>query len=255
MPTKIIDLSCPIKNDSVDPTSESTVIRYHTHEEHKRQSAKRLKIPSDQVEWSCAQETVTLPSHAGTHVDAPWHFGPQQAGEKAMTIDEVPLDWLYSDGVMLDFSSKKNWDPITEDDLKRELERIKYELKPKDIVLIYTGVDKYFYADDLKFTELGTGLVWDSVDWLIDQGVRVIATDSLTLDLPIPCMVDRYTKGDKSAFFPTHRIGRERKYIHIEKVFNMDKLPRPFGFKFACFPIKLEAASGAWARAVAIFED
>jgi kynurenine formamidase len=230
MPVKIIDLSCPIRNESVDPSAEGGFITYHDHEEHKRLSAKKLGIPSEQVEWSCAYETVNLPSHTGTHVDAPWHFGPKQAGKPSMTIDQVPLEWLYGDGVMLDFSHKKNWDPITVEDLKRQLKRIKYTLKPGDIVLIRTGVDKYYYANDPKFAEMGTGLIWESVEWLIDQGIKVIATDSQTLDLPIPCMVQKYTRGDKSAFFPVHRIGRERKYLHIEKVFNMDKITQTVRF-------------------------
>jgi len=55
--------------------------------------------------------------------------------------------------------------------------------------------------------------------------------------------------------WPAHFLGREREYCHIEKMANLDKIPKPFGFKVACFPIKVEKASAGWVRAVAIIEE
>ena len=45
---------------------------------------------------------VTLITHAGTHVDAPYHYFPTAGGERARTIDELPLDWFLRPGVRLD---------------------------------------------------------------------------------------------------------------------------------------------------------
>jgi kynurenine formamidase len=39
---------------------------------------------------------------------------------------------------------------------------------------------------------------------------------------------------------------------HVEKLYNLKKLPRPFGFKVALFPVKLENCTAGWVRAVAI---
>jgi kynurenine formamidase len=36
---------------------------------------------------------------------------------------------------------------------------------------------------------------------------------------------------------------------------NLDKIPKPYGFKVAVFPIKIVKASAAWIRAVAIIEE
>lgn len=58
-----------------------------------------------------------------------------------INIDEIPLDWCYSDGVVLDFRHKADGERITVDDVQKELERIQYEIKPLDIVLIQTGAD------------------------------------------------------------------------------------------------------------------
>jgi hypothetical protein len=37
-------------------------------------------------------------------VDAPWHYASTtDGGKRAMTIDEMPLDWFLRPGVKLDF--------------------------------------------------------------------------------------------------------------------------------------------------------
>ena len=46
---------------------------------------RRSDLPDGQG-W--ASETVKLITHAGTHVDAPWHYFPTSGGERARTIDE-----------------------------------------------------------------------------------------------------------------------------------------------------------------------
>ena len=43
-----------------------------------------------------AVETVTISTHNGTHLDAPYHFHPtMDNGKPALTIDEVPLEWCF----------------------------------------------------------------------------------------------------------------------------------------------------------------
>jgi hypothetical protein len=50
-------------------------------------------------------------------------------------------------------------------------------------------------------------------------------------------------------------VGRKKEYCHIEKMANLDKVPKPFGFKVACFPVKISKAGAGWCRAVAILEQ
>lgn len=246
---KIWDLSYTMKNYSFEPNEVK--ITHLSHAENQRKYAKRLGLPIDQVAPFGANDHITTLSHAGTHVDAPWHFGPTTAGKPAKKIDEVPLEWCFGNGVLLDFSkTKKPGEGISTEDLKKELNRIHYTLKPKDIVMIRTGAEDY--EDDPKFAELASGLVKESLMWLLDQGIQLIGTDAYTLDIPIPRMVEELKKGNKEAFFPVHYAGREREYIHAEKLSNLKSLPKPSGFKVAMFPIKIEGGAGGWARAVAI---
>ncbi|MCS7288197.1 MAG: cyclase family protein, partial [Roseiflexus sp.] len=92
--------------------------------------------------------------------------------------------------------------------------------------------------------------------WLIEQGIRTMGIDAWGWDQPFWAMKERYQQtGDPSVIWEAHRVGRDLEYCHIEKLANLDALPRPFGFKVACFPVKLTGGSAGWTRVVAIFED
>ena len=86
-----------------------------------------------------AGETLTLSTHDGTHVDAPWHYAPVSEGKKARTIDEMPIERFYGNGVVIDMQHKPRGAAVTSADLKAALKKIKYTLKPGDIVLPADG--------------------------------------------------------------------------------------------------------------------
>ena len=92
----------------------------------------------------------------------------------------------------------------------------------------------------------------ESTVWLIDQGIKIVGIDSWTWDQPFDVMLKR-PKPRK--FLEAHFVGSKREYCHLENMTNLDKIPIPFGFKVAVFPVKIEGASGGWTRAVAIIED
>jgi kynurenine formamidase len=231
-------------------------VRYVDHREFARRLAYMFgvqpqAIPVPGVHQSF--EYVNLSSHAGTHVDAPSHYGPSKEGKIGRHIDEIPLEWCFAPGVKLDFSHIPPDVAIGVDDFKAELDRIGYTIRPLDIVMIRTGAE--CYIDDLKYREKGAGITAEACHWLLDQGVKVIGTDSVTLDQPHRIMAEKLNAGDTYAWFPVHYVGREREYLMIEKLNNLGRLPRPFGFKVAAFPVRIERGSGGWCRAVAIFDD
>ena len=57
-------------------------------------------------------------------------------GERAITIDEVPLEWCFSDGVKLDLRSYDDGYVLTKDDLRNEIKKINYDIKPLDMIFI-----------------------------------------------------------------------------------------------------------------------
>src|SRR5215510_4294377 len=187
---RIIDLSVPLMNYSMD-THEQT-IHYLDHAEVARQRAKTYDIPADRFpvpHQHTASEVVTLTTHAGTHVDAPWHYGPLSEGRPARTIDEIPLEWCYGDGVVLDFTAKHADEAISPGDLDAALRRIGHRLQPLDIVLIRTGCDRFF--DQPDWSRRHPGMSREATLHLIDQGIRMMGTDGWGFDIPIPTMVER----------------------------------------------------------------
>jgi kynurenine formamidase len=254
---KIIDLSVPIEHDSPSERWPPKIRYSPDHREGAVDLGKRFSVKSGDLVYSnglgWAFEEITAITHVGTHLDAPWHYHPLSEGKVAKTIDEIPLEWCYSDGVVLDLRHKKPGELIMIEDIKQALERIGYKIKPYDIVLLMTGCDKKLGRGDY-FEQPGMGR--EGTLWLVEQGVKIIGIDAYTLDRAFKDMAEDYGQsGDGRVIWPAHFAGITKEYCHIEKLANLDKIPRPYGFKVACFPIKIAKASAGWVRAVAIIEE
>lgn len=249
---QFIDLSVTLDTDS--EMKKKPDIKYKDHVLTAQSLAPTYGIkPEDFPEGKyCAIEEVTLSTHEGTHLDAPWHYYPTSEGKPSRTIDEIPLNWCFSDGVVLDFSYKKAGEDITAEDIQKQLQDINYELKPFDIVLIRTDVYKYYGRSD--YLDLNPGVTREATLFLINKGIRVMGIDAWGWDRPHCIMMEELKKGFKGRFWESHLVGKEREYCHLERLANLDKIPKPFGFKVAVFPIKIKKASGGWVRAVAMME-
>jgi kynurenine formamidase len=254
---RLIDLSVPLESGAVSEPMPPT-IRYATHDgEGLRQMQNLLGIRPEDLVMSgglgWAVEEVQAITHTGTHVDAPYHYGPTSEGRPARRIDEVPLEWCFAPGVVLDVRHKTAGEEITVADLQTALERIGHELRPLDIVLLQTGADSRLDSRDY-FAQPGLGRA--GVLWLVERGVKVIGIDAYTLDRPFAAMMaDYYRTGDGRFIWPAHFAGITREYCQIEKLANLDQLPRPSGFTVSIFPVKIQGASAGWCRAVAIVEE
>lgn len=250
----IYDLSVTLRPDHLE-NSELKLSRV-SHEEAARIFAKQHQIKVSALPHAefFATERIELRSHLGTHLDAPCHFYPTSEGKPAKFIEEVPLDWAFGDGVVLDFRHKKPAEPITEYDIAEALEKISYTPKQGDIVALWTGGTDG-YDNDPRFAESAAGMIGGALNYVFRLGVKVMATDSATIDMPIALMTERFVKGDKAAFFPIHRAGRLTEWTHAEKLAHFASLPKPYGFKFMFFPIKIFHGTGAWIRAVAIEDE
>ncbi len=203
----------------------------------------------DGMGW--ATETVTISTHNGTHLDAPYHFHPtMDNGQPALTIDEVPLEWCFSDGVKLDFRDKPDGYVCTAEDVRQELDRIGHTLKPLDIVLVNTAAGAHYGTPE--FLDKGCGMGREATLFLTKQGVLVTGTDGWSWDAPFSFTAKRFVEtGDPSMIWEGHKAGREIGYCHMEKLGNLEQLPAT-GFQVVCFPVKIHKASAGWTRAVAI---
>lgn len=250
---RLIDLSLPIEDQAAGEMLKPT-IEYVTHEAGGLESMMSVfgAKPEDFV-YSRGQgwavENLSVNTHAGTHVDAPYHYAATSEGKPARRIDEVPLDWCFGPGVVLDMRRKRPGEVISAADLASQFAAISYELRPMDIVLIQTGADRRWGTPDY-FRQ--PGLDRESTLWLVEQGVRMIGIDAWTLDREFAAQIADFRRtGDGRCLWPAHFAGIEREYCQIEKLANLDQLP-PFGFYVSCLPVKIKGASAGWCRAVGL---
>lgn len=254
---RLIDLSVSLEHNAVSEPMPAQ-IRYINHNgEGVRQMQQFFGVKPEDLAWSngCgwAIEEIQAITHTGTHVDAPYHYGQTSEGRPARRIDELPLDWFLAPGVVLDLRHKAAGDFITVADLQTALQDIAYLLKPLDIVLLHTGADKRLHSKEY-FAQPGLGR--EGVLWLVEQGVKVIGIDAYTLDRPFASMVADYRRtGDGRFIWPAHFAGLTREYCQIEKLANLDQIPRPRGFTVSCLPVKIKDASAGWCRAIALVPE
>lgn len=267
---KIIDLSLPI-DDALIETHAARIERIshaagvdHFNEVVMSQQpggkerfikgervAKPQEIPDAEM---LSLEIVCASVHMGTHLDAPFHYGSTCEGRPAKKISDVPLEWCYGPGVVLDFTHMKYPQNITKIDVVKALERVSHKLKPKDIVLLHTGGDKLLGTPD--YVNKYVGMMPEALSYILDQGVKMLGIDTIGLDRPCFEMFKEFldTK-DKAKIWPCHFLGRRREYCHMERMGNLAVIPKPTGFKVVCFPVKVKDAGAGWVRAVAILEE
>jgi kynurenine formamidase len=197
-----------------------------------------------------AEEDISMSSHLGTHVDAPWHYGSTCEGKTARTIDQIALDELYCPAVVLDMTDKKGTGAaITVDDLKKRLGIVNYQIQPGDAVLIRTDHDKYALNDPVRYNY--PGMTRESTLWLAEQGATIGGTDATGWDRPFHVMIENFQRTkDKNFVWDAHFACRDKELIVVQQLANLDQLP-PHGFRVGFFPLKLEKCSSAPARVVA----
>ena len=262
MTRRFIDLSVAMENDvAADPPGFGPTLKYVPHSEGAAQLAgcfPGLGVAALPEQQGWATELVQMTTHNGTHMDAPWHYHETQdaalpSGQrKAMTIDELPLDWCWRPGVKLDFGHFADGYVATASDVARELERVGHTLQPLDIVLINTAAGAAYGGPE--YVASGCGMGREATLYLAERGVRV-GTDGWSWDAPFVHTARRWeVTGDPAIIWEGHKAGRDIGYFQMEKLHNLEVLPSR-GFEVACFLVKIKAASAGSVRAVGIVDD
>jgi kynurenine formamidase len=174
-------------------------------------------------------------------------------GKRAITIDEVPLDWCIGRGVKLDFRSMPDGHVVTAQEVEAEFDRIGHSLQAGDIVLVNTGAAAHYGTP--AYVPSGCGIGREATNWMTARGMRVCGTDAWSWDAPFVHTAKKVAEtGDASLIWEGHRASMDRAYCHMEKLANLETLPAT-GFEVQCFPVKIKGASAGWCRPVAIIRD
>lgn len=255
---RLIDLSVTLVNDlKTDPPFMQPEIVYSDHSAGATSmmdmfpGLERGQLPDGE---GPASEKLTVSTHNGTHMDAPWHYASTTDGGKpAYGIDKVPLEWCMRPAVKLDFRDFADGHVVTAEEMEAAFAAIGYDLKPLDIVLINTRAGEVYGREE--YLDTGCGMGRESTLWLLQRGVRVVGTDAWSWDAPFSHTRKRFEEsGDASIIWEGHKAGRDIGYAQMEKLANLDKLP-DHGFWVACFPYKIARASAGFTRAVALLPE
>ena len=252
---QFIDLSLPLENDRRwSPWWARTRVTYQSHRFGRFAIwllfGLRRKHLRTGTGW--ANDNLRLSTHGTTHVDAPWHYGPYCQGQPARTIDQLPLEWFYGAGVVLDVRGMDPGGAATVDDLRQKLQEIHHTLRRGDIVLIQTGNDQHW--GNREYFRRGPGVSAEATRWLVDQGVRLTGIDAWGWDGPLARQAMQARSSNRGdIFWAAHFVGTELEYCHMERLAHLDQLPRT-GFTVCAFPLKVKGGSAGPARVVALVE-
>ena len=210
---KIIDLSHDIKNGMMiypgDP--EIAITEGLTHERD-----------------YCHVDQLHLNSHVGTHIDAPFHFLSD-----GKPISAFSVDFFVRPGVAIDLRHKKAGETITAEDLRC------YHLEQGCAAVLVTGWYRFFGSEEyLKHPYLSK----DAAEFLVEQGVSIVAVDFLNVD---------QTHGDA---WDAHQVLLGRETLIVENLNNTLVLDFDKSYLFSFLPLKILGTDGSPIRAVAIEE-
>ena len=173
---------------------------------------------------------MTIPCHAGTHVDAPVHII-----EQGRSIEEMPLDSFVGPGAVISVS-KQGGEEVT----AKDLEASGVTVNRGDILMLHTGWDRKFESPDYN---LHPYLSPDAAQWIVDHGVKMFGIDCITVDLPTPLR-------PKGFDYPVHRILLGNDVLIAENVAHLEELVGKKS-RILAFPLKIKGSDAAHARIVA----
>jgi kynurenine formamidase len=228
---RLIDLSQEIYTGMrVYPGHSKTVVFEHaTHEE-----------TSERFEGGFSFQTTGLlvNDNGPTHVDSFSHLDPRPG---ALTIDQMPLELFYGDAICLDVSDQPPRTDIEPEHLAAALERSGQDLRPGDVLLLYTATYNRHHGTKEYLTQF-PGLGAAASRWIADKGVKTFGVDSPTPDNPA------------SKTYPCHMMCRQTGITHYENLANLDQVAGR-RFTFIGFPLRIRGGHGGPTRAVALLEE
>jgi len=219
---ELIDLTLTLGSDRVTGVPGLTGVETEplmTHEDQARSNTK-----------------LTLPTHIGTHVDAPYHFHPG-----GTTLDDMPLEKYMGPALLLDLRQvARGKTPISIDDLRQaggEPEALRDQIS-----VLFTGWAER-ESGNARFYSEAPYLGNEGADYLARCGVNAVA-----IDFPI----DKHPATPQSTIhdFPVHRLLLGQNITIIENLINLDRLVGR-SFELWALPLKLMGGDGSATRAVA----
>jgi kynurenine formamidase len=178
--------------------------------------------------------TLSMSSHTGTHIDAPYHFF-----DDGKTIDQIPLSMLVGAALVVDLTQKLPKERITWDDLAS----FEHQMKDGTILLLRTGWSDHW--DTQKFYD-HPFLERSAAEHIMNTGVRVVGLDTLS---PDETHVEPPADGEKGDF-GAHQVILGAGGVIVENLTNLGKLTSG-EFIVSIAPLSIAGCDGSPVRAFA----
>ncbi len=202
-----IDISVPLRNDMVHWPGDSPIQIERIHDMERGDAANL--------------SAISMGSHTGTHIDAPFHF--IRDGKR---IDEMPLDTMVGRARVIEIRDTESIKP-------EELHQ--HRIRRGERILFKTRNSLRVWKTD-TFIEDFVHISKEAARFLADRGVRVAGVDYLSVG------------GFKRDGIETHRTLLEAGIWIIE---GLDlSLVKPGKYNLICLPLRLDKGDGAPARAI-----
>jgi kynurenine formamidase len=237
-----------------------------------------VKYIKRKAEHGVNAQYIQTSNHMGTHLDAPRHF--VTAG---MTIDEIPIEWLYGEGVLVDLTDEMDELAI----YTPEMIEARVEVREGDLLFLHTGWERHaqFGAepDEEKYIHRHPGAHPDLVPWLLEKKIHVWAVDCISTDHPMNLPIGRFLgkgmhghcdkvraqceekfgKKKMKELFPdaayqlTHNALFPHNCMHVENLGGDVMAPELQNKRLTLgvFPWKFRGGEAAFCRAVAFLEE
>jgi len=175
---------------------------------------------------------ISMATHQGTHLDAPFHFY-----DDGKTIDQMSLDRFYGSACLVDLAPGGRLEPqtpLTVDMFQPHVAKFQAGAK----ILYRTGWDQSFgkknYFDDYPTLTL------DAAQWIADRKISLLG-----MDTPTP----------STDWLECHHIllAKGVEIVVVESLRGLERLPDTF--RFIGFPLNIKGRDGSPIRAVAEVVD
>jgi kynurenine formamidase len=174
-------------------------------------------------------KTLHLYSHAGTHMDAPFHFDVND-----QTIDDFEVSRFVCDSwvVPIDAHAKQK---LKVEDLGKFADLI----VKGDGVILQTGWSEF--VNEAKYREELPGIHESLAHWFVDRGINLLAVEP-------PSIADVM---DLEEVTKIHEIILGGDIIIVEGLTNLDALTKN-RVRLVALPLKIKGGDGAPARVIAM---
>jgi len=169
---------------------------------------------------------LTSGLHTGTHIDVPMHLV-----EDDRTAADFPPDCFVGKGILLDVRGEN---PIGMKPRYREI------IGDESIVLLYTGLDRYYYTETDKYFSQYPTVGGELADFLLSQKIKILGMDMPAPDYPP---------------FTFHKALLANDIFVLENLTNLQSLSGMNDFEVIALPLKLSAEASPVRAVCRIYPD